>query len=78
MQLQYHQELRVIQFHVLIVELFLLMVEYVDRIHEELEEKIDENIIAKRKIGTSCVISIISFDKSSIEIICFDKCFDIF
>ena len=39
MQLQYHQELQVIQFHVLIVELFLLKVEYVDQIHVELNEQ---------------------------------------
>jgi hypothetical protein len=38
MQLQYHQVLQVIRFHVLIVELFLSKVEYVDRIHVELNE----------------------------------------
>jgi hypothetical protein len=39
MQLQYHQVLQVIRFHVLIVELFLLMVVYVDRIHVELKKE---------------------------------------
>ena len=38
MQLQYHQELQLVRFHVLIVGQFLLTEEYVDQIHVELVE----------------------------------------
>lgn len=52
------------------------MVEYDDRIHEELEQDTDEEVIGKERVGTSCVIGVVGFDESRTEVVCFDAGFD--
>ena len=81
MRFQYRQGLQVIQFLVLTVEQFLLMEEYFDRIHAELEWNSNRilfksmNWISTR---TPCVIWIVGFDESWIEFIYFYVRFNFF